>query len=91
MVTDEMVWKAQEAGEAEIASWRVLEWHSSGAVKAVRDRMPLTYDSETMKAFDDVVHQVDFKDKKNADRYIRWQGMKAALEAVMVDTPTHTG
>ena len=87
-ISDKDVWKALDAFEAEINSWRVVrdqssEYNDNGVLRykhsfVMNDRAPFR--------FDDSVAQETFEQHRlktdEAVSYVRWRGLKAALEAV---------
>lgn len=89
-VTDKKVWEALDAFEAEIKSWSVVrdqssEYNDKGVLKyshyfVSRDRMPvLDYESRAV-AVNETFERHRLKDG-TAQTYVRWRGLKAALEA----------
>jgi len=90
-VPDKKVWEALDAFEAEIQSWSVVrdqssEYNDKGVLKyshyfVSRDRMPMPNYATSVLPISDTFERHRLKSDA-AQTYVRWRGLKAALEAV---------
>lgn len=75
--TDDQVWEAMTAGQEEAATWRVMVWPGLGAV-AINDQQPLSEPGQQECTVSYERHE--FKDSKQAQRYIEWRSFQKALQ-----------
>ena len=80
-IDDETVWRAFDAAEAETKCWRVFNVDQGRMVFAARDRLSLVSLSGEVAMQEAAFERMDFKDRDQAETYIRWRAIKAALEA----------
>ena len=77
--TDDHVWAALDAAQAEAATWRILDFRGGGAI-AVNDLRPTPENiPENHVAVTESYERIDFRDAASARQYISWRSMKAAL------------
>lgn len=90
-ITDKDVWKALEAFENEIESWRVVrdqssEYNDKGVLRykhsfVMNDISPLPLHPSDQSVMQETFERHRLKTDE-AVSYVRWRGLKAALEAV---------
>lgn len=68
-ISDGVVWAAYDAFENEARCWRIVSFRTGASVIAVREPEVGQFEHHNMK------------DREQAERYIRWRAIRAALQA----------